>query len=150
MVISSLNIKLIEDRLGFILKALVKLRELSILTKEEFSENDKPAIAESYLRRALEAVFDIGRHIIAKIADKGTVEYKEIAKKLGECGILSKSCSEKLLLMAGYRNRLVHFYHEVSDEELFKILQENLDDIEQFINEIKKFILAYKSNKSPQ
>lgn len=147
MVISNLNIKLIEDRLGFIVKALAKLRELSILKKEDFLKNDNPAIAESYLRRALEAVFDIGRHILAKMAGKGVVEYKEIARKLGEGGILSKSCSEKLVLMAGYRNRLVHFYHEVSDEELFKILQENLGDIEQFIKEIKKFILAYKSKE---
>jgi len=149
MVISNLNIKLIEDRLGFIVKALAKLRELSFFTKEEFLKNDKPAIAESYLRRALESVFDIGRHILAKMAGKGIVEYKEIARKLEEYGILSKSCSEKLVLMAGYRNRLVHFYHEVSDEELFRILQENLDDIEQFIKEIKRFILAYKSKKFP-
>ena len=37
-----------------------------------------------------------------------------------------------LLEMAGYRNRLVHFYFEVSPEELYQILQNNLDDVERF------------------
>ncbi len=146
MVISNLNIKLIEDRLGFIIKALERLKKLSSYSKEEFLENDNPAIAESYLRRALEAMFDIGRHILAKTAGKGIVEYKEIARMLGEKGILSKECSQNLVLMAGYRNRLVHFYHEVKDIELFQILQKNLSDIERFIQEIKQFIEKYKQN----
>lgn len=146
MVISSLNIKLIEDRLSFIVKALEKLRQLSKMEKEEFLKDDIPAVAESYLRRALECMFDIGRHILAKTAGKGFVEYKEIAKKLGENRILTMDCSEKLILMAGYRNRLVHFYHEVSEEELFQILKENLSDIEQFVKEIKRFLHSYMAN----
>lgn len=75
MVISNLNIKLIEDRLGFINEALAKLKRLSTYKEEEFLKEDNPAIAESYLRRSLESVFDIGRHIIAKTAGKGIVEY---------------------------------------------------------------------------
>lgn len=150
MVISSLNIKLIEDRLGFIVKALEKLKQLSKMEKEEFLKNDTPAIAESYLRRTLKCIFDIGRHILAKTAGKGFVEYKQIAKKLGENKILPKNYSEKLILIAGYRNRLVHFYHEVSEDELFQILKENLSDIEQFVKEIKKFLCSYKANIQSQ
>ena len=94
MVISNLNTKLIEDRLGFITKALSRLRNLSRLEEKVFVENDRPAIAESYLRRALEAIFDIGRHIIAKSADKGLVEYKEIAAALGKNGVLTEKLAE--------------------------------------------------------
>jgi uncharacterized protein YutE (UPF0331/DUF86 family) len=28
-----------------------------------------------------------------------------------------------------YQNRLVHFYHEITDEELFEICKNELDDI---------------------
>jgi len=49
---------LIEDRLGFINQAIVKLRKLACLDEKEFLDDDNPAIAESYLRRALEAIFD--------------------------------------------------------------------------------------------
>lgn len=54
MVISNLNIKLIEDRLGFINEALAKLKRLSTYKEEEFLKEDNPAIAESYLRRSLD------------------------------------------------------------------------------------------------
>ena len=50
--------------------------------------------------------------------------------------------------MTGYRNRLVHFYHEVTDKELFAITQENLSDIEKFVLEIKDFITEYNKKKN--
>jgi uncharacterized protein YutE (UPF0331/DUF86 family) len=148
MVISNLNIKLIEDRLGFIIKFISKLKKLSSLDEKTFLDGDTPAIAESYLRRSLEALFDIGRHITAKTAGKGIVEYKEVATALGNLGVVTKGLAEKLRLMAGYRNRLIHFYHEVSDKELFSIVKNNLSDIEDFVKEIKLFIEKYREHQS--
>ena len=147
MVISNLNTKLIEDRLGFINQAIVKLKKLSYLDEKAFLDGDNPAIAESYLRRALEAIFDIARHIIAKTARKGLVEYKEVAGALGEQGVISQGQAEKLRLIAGYRNRLVHFYHEIGDRELYLILTNNLSDIEDYVREIKAFLEAYRQSK---
>jgi uncharacterized protein YutE (UPF0331/DUF86 family) len=148
MVISNLNIKLIEDRLGFVNKAVVKLRKLSSLKEQDFLEDDIPAVAESYIRRALEAIFDIGRHIIAKTPEKGIVEYKEISGALANKSVITGELAEKLTLMAGYRNRLVHFYHEVSDKELHAITQKNLTDMEDFVKEIREFILKYRQSMS--
>jgi uncharacterized protein YutE (UPF0331/DUF86 family) len=142
-----LNTKLIEDRLGFINKAVVKLKNLSCLTEEEFLNSDATAIAESYLRRSLEAIFDIGRHITAKSAGRGIVEYKEIANALSGMKIITKEHTERLKLMAGYRNRLVHFYHEVTDKELFSILKNNLSDIEDFVKGIKNFLEKYRQRQ---
>lgn len=147
MVISNLNIKLIQDRLGFIIKSIAKLRKLSALDEKDFLSNDSPAIAESYLRRSLEAIFDIGRHIIAKTAGKGIVEYKEIAKNLSKNKVITKALSDRLRLMAGYRNRLVHFYHEVEDKELYLIIKNNLTDIEYFVKQIKTFLETYRKRE---
>lgn len=144
MVISSLNIKLIEDRLGLINQCLFKLKRLSALSKDNFLNSEAPAIAESYLRRSLEAIFDTGRHIIAKTAQKPVVEYKEIASKLAELGIIPVEFAKRLRLMAGYRNRLIHFYHEVTEEEIYRIIQENLGDIEEFLRLVKNFIEKYR------
>ena len=145
MIISNLNIKLIEDRLGFIIESLVHLRRLGSLSEEEFFKGDTPAASEeSYLRRSLEALFDIGRHIIAKTAGKGIIEYKEIANALGEREVVSKDLSTRLVQMAGYRNRLVHFYHKVTEQELYRIIRERLGDIEKFVEEIKDFLKAYR------
>jgi uncharacterized protein YutE (UPF0331/DUF86 family) len=144
MVISNLNIKLIEDRLGFINKAIAKLKKMADLSEDRFLSGDAPAASESYIRRSLEAMFDIGRHITAKVAGKGIVEYKDIANALCDMGIIQQKYAERLRLMAGYRNRLVHFYHEVTDKELFSIIKNNLSDIEEFVREIKAFIEKYR------
>ena len=50
---------------------------------------------------------------------------------------------EKLEKMAGYRNRLVHYYKEISSEELYEILQNDLGDLEKFLKEIEKFLIKY-------
>lgn len=144
MVISNLNMKLIQDRLGFINESVAKLRKLSYIEEKDFIKDDRSAVAESYLRRSLEAIFDIGRHLLAKTAGKGIVEYKEIASALGQRGFITKEQAERLRLMAGYRNRLVHFYHDVTDNELYLILKNNLSDMENFVIEIKTFIEKYR------
>lgn len=149
MVISNLNIKLIEDRLAFVNESVIRLKKLSVLTREDFLAGDHPAIAESYLRRSLEAVFDIGRHIVAKSASGGIVEYKEIATTLGALGIITKEHAEKLRLMAGYRNRLVHFYHEITDNELYTLIKEHLGDMETCLREIKSFLEQYRTMGRP-
>lgn len=44
------------------------------------------------------------------------------------------------LKLAKYRNRLVHFYAEVSPEELYKIIKENLGDFNIFLSSVKKVL----------
>ncbi|HDN17758.1 MAG TPA: DUF86 domain-containing protein, partial [Candidatus Bathyarchaeota archaeon] len=34
-----------------------------------------------------------------------------------------------LTKMAGYRNRMTHFYHEITSEELYNICRDHLDEI---------------------
>ncbi len=60
-----------------------------------------PAFVKSYLRHSLEAVFDIGRHILTKIYGFKDIEYKAITRALGDKGIISKNLSETLQIMAG-------------------------------------------------
>jgi uncharacterized protein YutE (UPF0331/DUF86 family) len=42
--------------------------------------------------------------------------------------------------IAGYRNRMVHFYSEVTVEELYKICVENLPDFERLADLIERWI----------
>ncbi len=52
-------------------------------------------------------------------------------------------------MMAGYRNRMVHFYREITPAELFKIVRNNLNDIEEFLRQIRNFINAYLKETQP-
>src|SRR3989338_7958397 len=104
------------------------------LTAEQFVADPKEfAVAEHHLRRALEAVFDIAGHIVSRFPyapGKRPKTIKEIARALGDKGVVDKEFAEKRLVkMAGYRNRLVHFYDEISPQELYRIVTSDLGDI---------------------
>ncbi len=145
MVISKLNIDKIEKNLSLIQEFLSELKELSKMGENDFlSDRRNPAAAESFLRRSLESVFDIGRHILAKSYGFKELEYKKIALELGEKGIVEKGYARTLLKMAGYRNRMVHLYQEITPKEIYSILKNHLQDIERFITEISVFIENYK------
>ncbi|MBI3335365.1 MAG: DUF86 domain-containing protein [Candidatus Portnoybacteria bacterium] len=110
-------------------------------TLEEFSKEDNFDRAQFYLRRALEGVFHIGAHILSRKEGGRVTEYKEIARRLGELGIIKKSFAEgPLTQMAKYRNRLTHFYADILPQELHTILQHNLGDTETFLRAIKELI----------
>jgi uncharacterized protein YutE (UPF0331/DUF86 family) len=97
MVISKLNIDKIGKTLSLIQECIVELKKLSMMPKKEFlSDKRNPAAGESYLRRSLEAIFDIGRHLLAKSYGFKDLEYKKIALELGEKGIVEKETQEPL------------------------------------------------------
>lgn len=145
MVISRLHIDRIEKNLSLIQEFLSELKKLARIPEDEFlSDKKNSAAAESYLRRSLEAAFDIGRHILAKSYGSKELEYKKIALELGEMGVVDKEYAKTLLKMAGYRNRMVHLYHEVGPKEIYDILKNHLSDIERFISEMVNFIDSYK------
>lgn len=148
MVISNLNTARILELLRYIETCLQELKPFSTMKIEEFlSDRKNPPFVESYLRRSLEAAFDIGRHILSKTYGFKEIEYKVIAKELGERGIITKELSDVLYTMAGYRNRMVHFYREITPEELFQITRDNLKDLDRFTKEIVSFIRAYEEKK---
>ena len=123
--------RIMADRLDWVEKMIEEIRSLPLGSYKDFSGDRRNLwAAESCLRRGLEALFDIGRHILARGFGTGVSEYKEIAQRLGEIGVLSPSASRLLRILAGYRNRLVHFYHEVSAEELYRICTEELGDLQ--------------------
>lgn len=146
MVIARLNLNKIEKNLSLIQEFLIELKKLASISIEGFlSDKRNPASAESYLRRSLEALFDIGRHILAKTYGFKELEYKEIARQLGEKEIVQRDYAKTLIKMAGYRNRMVHLYNEITPEEIYHILKEHLSDIERFISEIARFLEKYKN-----
>ena len=92
------------------------------------------------IHRSPEALFDVGRHILAKGYGSGVSEYREIALGLQEKSVLTETEAKLLTILAGYRNRLVHFYNEVSAGELFEICSNQLKDLEFIQNAYRRWI----------
>ena len=112
---SKLREKVITERTEWIDNMVAGVKRLQLGSYEEFIENPVTvAAAESYLRRALEALLNMGRHILAKGFGRAVAEYKLISTELEKTGVLTSDTAKMLRILAGYRNRMVHFYHEIS------------------------------------
>ena len=130
-------------RIDGIEKDIKKLHDLRELPQEDFYDTtqDHYDVAKLRLREALEGVFNIGAHILSRIEGARATEYREIARKLSEHNIMHKEFAlGALSRMAGYRNRLTHFYAEITPNELFNIINHDLGDFETFLAAIKKVL----------
>jgi len=141
---SHLRARIISEKITWIREMLTSIRALPMESYKVFHADPRNyASAESYLRRALEGLLDLGRHILAKGYGKPVSEYKEIARNLVVSGVLDEDHGNLLRQMAGYRNRLVHFYDEISEKEMFEICRNRLGDIETLIEAILGWIRAH-------
>ncbi len=138
---ANIDRKVVTQRAAWIREMMGALDDLPLKNKGKFLQNrHNIAAAESYLRRSLEALFDIGRHILAKSFAFPATEYKEIARGLQDKKILDEEEAELMRKMAGYRNRMVHFYHEITPEELHEICMNHLDEIKLLLDRMLKSI----------
>lgn len=141
MTVPKINKNLIMGRIKLIELYLKRLKDMQGLSEGKFALPDNFAIAAYNLRSALEATFDICAHILSRIPGAQVEEYKQMAVEMGRQGFLPLDFAKnQLQKMAGYRNRLTHFYFEIRPKEMYDILQNNLDDFEIFLKNIKKLL----------
>lgn len=141
---SGLRRKIVAERAAWVRRMLAGIRSLPLDTCATFRSDPRTgAAAESYLRRALEALLDLGRHILAKGFGRAVTEYKDVATALADAGVLNEQGGVLLRDLAGYRNRLVHFYQEVSEAELYEICTTELGDIDAVLDALLAWIEAH-------
>jgi uncharacterized protein YutE (UPF0331/DUF86 family) len=85
----------------------------------------------------------MGRHIAAKGFGQAITEYKEIAATLKRYDVISSNELTLMQKLAGYRNRLVHFYHDVSEDELYEICAFHLGDVEKIANSLRSWLTKH-------
>lgn len=132
---------IVIKRIDGIMAELAELRRLGQQDVNQFSAGDAWKLAQFHLHRALEGVFNISTHILSRIPGGQATQYKEIAVKMGELGVVPKDfAANRFVEMAKYRNRLVHFYAEVSAAEAYGIIQNDLGDFDVFLSSIKNLL----------
>ena len=141
----------VADKVALIRRLLDGIATLPLDDPRDFRRDPRMvAAAESYLRRALEALLDIARHVLAKGFGRGAAEYAEVARQLGDVAVVSRDQAERLMLMARYRNRLVHGYDEVTETELYDILTRHLGDIPEIVDAVTDWMAAHPDRVSDE
>ena len=131
----------IIKRFNGIQAEIAELQKLGTRSLDEFASGDGYKLAEYHLHHALEGVFHIAAHILSRIPGGQATEYAEAARKLGEFGIMDKEFANTTLVkMAKYRNRIVHFYAEITPKEYYEIIKSNLGDFDAFLSAVKNVL----------
>lgn len=133
--------KRVLDKIRIIQDCLSKLRILSRLSVDDFTSDFKNFDSAKYnLQIAIEAMIDIGNHIISREGLGTPKTYRDTFEILHKGKIIPKEDLATYKLMARFRNRIVHFYDEIDDREVFNILQNNLGDFSSFIEHVNKLL----------
>lgn len=137
-----INRDVLRARVSYIEDSRRSLERFHGISYEEFHSNpDHFRIAFYDLHRSLEAIMDIGSHILSRIPGARPSSYKDIPRLLEKHKIIpSDFANSQLTKMAGYRNRMVHFYGEITEKEIYNIIQEELQDLDTFCDYIDEVL----------
>ena len=121
--------------------ALTRLDDLSAKGNKEFLTNPHHIGSAKYnLIAAIEGSIDICNHLISANKLKAPEDYADSFKVLAETGLFEEAFVQRLIEMARFRNRLVNIYWNLDDELIFKIITEDLKDIERFLDIIRNLL----------
>jgi uncharacterized protein YutE (UPF0331/DUF86 family) len=131
-----------------IAKRLLNLEKyLSILsTLQKYNFNDfiaNPLVygsSERFLHLSIEALMDIGNHVVSDL-NLGTVNWSsDIPALLREHGYLDDRQTDVFVKMIGFRNTLVHEYIEIDRAIVYDILHNHLEEIRDLMKAFTKFV----------
>ncbi|MHC4874104.1 MAG: type VII toxin-antitoxin system HepT family RNase toxin [Planctomycetota bacterium] len=95
---------------------------------------------ERTLHIAIEAMLDIAHHIISDECLREPDSYTDAFKILAENNIIPSAYLDKAKLMAQFRNKLVHNYEKIDQEQLFSIFKDHQNDFIEFVELISRWL----------
>ena len=96
-------------------------------------DNRSRRFVERLLQIAIEAMIDIGHHIISDEGFREPQSYRDVFKILAENGILPEDDLPKYENIASFRNILVHHYGKIDDSIVYGVFRNRVEDIEEYV-----------------
>ncbi len=107
------------------------------LKKEDLKESKNYNASSMLLFAILNRLIDLGSEIISEENLGAPNTYRDIMLILAKANIINKQQAEKINKLVSKRNVFAHFYEDISELELFKMIQE-IYLVEDFLRTIKK------------
>lgn len=125
------------DNLADIYRGLKKLQKFNL---KDLKENIENVWSVTFgLVTGAEAILDISQYILAEKGIKAE-SYGKIPQKLFESKIINKEFSTKLQRMIGFRNRAIHNYPSLDEEQIYDILQKDIEDFKKFLKKVDFYL----------
>lgn len=130
---------IVKVRIAKIEESVGRLREISAAGgRNPLSDRRVLTESERLFHVAIQAVLDIGSHLIAGLGFREPEGYAEIIDILGEEGVIPRRFAASIRKMAGLRNILVHDYIDVDPVKLREALR-RVGDFEKYC----RYVLEY-------
>jgi len=125
-----------------LVSSLKQLKRLRNENKEAFiSDLDKVASTKYHFIVVIDAAVDLCQHLIAKNALRVPENYGDAFRILAKEQVIPAELLNNLLNMVKFRNRLVHVYWNIDDETVYGLLQDHLNDLDEFLDAISRVIV---------
>lgn len=133
--------EVLHARLSLLNEYVSDLRGLQDVNFQTYEENKLiRRTVERTLHLAVEACLDIGQHIIAIEGLRIPNDNQDVFTVLHEAGIVSAELLSTLLMMARFRNLIVHSYARIDNAAVFGILKRRLHDFDRFAQAILNYL----------
>lgn len=93
-------------------------------------------MARARLLTAVEACLNICYHVCANKLKRAPENYGQCSSLLAETGLISSEPGKRLSDIFRLRNRLVRMYRDVDYRQIYRILSQNPEELQQFSKEI--------------
>ncbi|MBI2415273.1 MAG: DUF86 domain-containing protein [Candidatus Kerfeldbacteria bacterium] len=112
------------------IRVLKRLREypLNKLTSDEITVGS----ALHYLTIAIEAVLDIGAHILTEDFKASPETYEDVITLLKQHNVIPASLAQRSSGMGKFRNKMIHEYADINIAKVYAYLKTAPDEFEQF------------------
>lgn len=137
----------IATRLRKLNDYLRSLRQMQAVSMDEYLDDDNiQTIVERKLQLAIQVCMDIGSYLIGQLGLTAPDEPENVFVVLGREGIINRDLARRMVGMVRFRNILVHDYLEIDSHIVYHNLAGELDDFDQFSQEIiARFLPASSS-----
>ncbi len=133
--------EIIRKRLNKLDEYVAILKSSQRYSYEEFmADPERYGSTERFLHLAIEAITDMGNHVIADLELGVVNSYSDIPALIARKGYLSRSLEEKWIRMIGFRNTLVHEYIDIDRKIVYDVLQNNISDLEELKKVFAQFL----------
>lgn len=135
------NAELVRKRLIRLEESISILSRISKYSFDEFvADPERYGSAERFLQVSIEAVNDLGNHVVSDLG-LGEINWQsDIPRLLLTHGYITADLSQLWIKMIGFRNILVHEYMDVDRRLVYDVLQNNLVDLRKLMTVFTRWI----------
>lgn len=118
-------------RLAHLGDVLVQLERLQALAASRRADPLYELAAERAIHVAIEAILDVGHHVLAGRGEAIPQTYRDVVPALVKIAVITANLGARLDGIAGMRNILVHDYVDVDAKYVWAVVDERLDDLRE-------------------